>query len=68
MEVKTDKTIQMIVYFGRKELEFPHIIMHGSQIKIESEFKLLEIIFNNQLTWDGNVDYIAKKPQQDYIF
>ncbi len=39
--------------------------MQDSQI----EFKLLGIMFNKQLTWDGHVDYICKKKKkQDYIF
>ncbi len=33
MEVNRDKTKEMIVYFGSKELKVPEIIMQGSQIE-----------------------------------
>ncbi len=58
MEVKTDKFKEMVVYFVRKEV--PQVIMQSRQIERErervSEFKLLGIIFNKQLTWDGHAD------------
>ncbi len=61
MEANTDKTKDIMVYFGRKELEVPQIIMQDSQIERVFEFKLIGIIFNKQLTWDGHVDHICKK-------
>ncbi len=45
MEVNTDKTKEIVVYFGRKELEVPQIIMQDSQIERVSGLKLLGIIF-----------------------
>ncbi len=68
MEVNTDKTKEMVVYFDRKELEVLQIIMQGSQTERLSEFKLLGIIFKKQLTWDGHVDYICKKSSTRLYF
>ncbi len=60
MEVNIDNIKGMVVYFGSKELDVAQIIKQGRQIERVAEFKLLGIIFNNRLTWDGHVDYICQ--------
>ncbi len=55
----TDKTKEMIVYFGWKDLDT--ITLHGSENACVTEFKLLVLMINNQLTRDNHVDYICGK-------
>ncbi len=61
MQLNTDKTKEMRVYFGWKELDIDPITLDGSEIACVAEFKLLGLMINNQLTWDNYVDYICGK-------
>ncbi len=60
MQLNTDKTKEMRVYFGWKELDLDPINT-WSEIACVTEFKLLGLMINNQLTWDNHVDYICGK-------
>ncbi len=61
MQHNTDKTKEMSVYFGKKELDLDPITLDESEITCAAEFKLLVFMINNQLTLVNHVDYIYGK-------
>ena len=68
MQLNTDKTKEMRVYYGRKELVLDPITLNGTEIACVEEFKLLGLIINNQLTWGNHVDYICSKASRRIYF
>ncbi len=61
METNTDKTKDMVIYYGKRELIAPPIMMNGYEIERVSTSKLLGVILNDTLTWRDHVDYICRK-------
>ncbi len=68
MQLNTVKTKEMRVYFGWKELDLEPITLDGSEIACVTEFKLLGLMINNQLTWDNHVDHICGKASRRIYF
>ncbi len=58
MEANTDKTKDMVLYYGKREHIAPPIVMNGYQMECVSISKLLGVILNDTLTWGDYVDYI----------
>ncbi len=61
MEANTDKTKDMGIYYQKRELIVPPIVMYGYQTERVSTSKLLGFILNDTLTWGDHVDYICWK-------
>jgi hypothetical protein len=68
MKINTDKTKEMVIYFGRSNFSFPLISMNDSELERVSNTKLLGVILNNKLTWGDHIDYICKKASQRLFF
>ncbi len=66
-QLNNDKTKEIRVYFGRKELDFNSIKLYGSEIARVAKFKLLRLMINNQLTCGNHVDYICGKFHVGYM-
>ena len=63
MKVNVKKTLEMIVTFGRlQKCSIPLLNTPvDGHIQRCSSYKILGVIFNENLTWDDHVDYILKK-------
>jgi hypothetical protein len=61
MQINTDKTKTMEVYFGKKQTNLEAISMNSCNIDKVSTFKALGVILNNKLTWHDHVEYMVKK-------
>ena len=59
MAINTDKTKEMILYFGKSPHSFGPINMNGNQIEAVSVMKSLGLIFNKDLTWHNHVNQIT---------
>ncbi len=64
----TDKTKNMVIYYGQRELIAPPIVMNGYEIEHVSTSKLLSVILNDTLTWGDHVDYICRKASARLYF
>ncbi len=58
MQLNTDKTKEMRIYFGKQPFELLPIITNNNEIDCVSVFKWLGLMFNNRLTWSDHIDYI----------
>ncbi len=61
MAINTDKTKEVLIYFGKKPHSIPNISIKGQSVSRVDDFKLLGVHFNNKLTWDNHVDAICSK-------
>jgi hypothetical protein len=61
MEENTDKTKELVIYFGKKELAIKPITMRGAEIERVHVFKELGLMINDKLTWEDHIDYICRK-------
>jgi hypothetical protein len=68
MQLNTDKTKEMVIYFGRKPAALAPITMQNSNIERVTTFKLLGVTINNQLTWQEHVHNICQKASQRLYF
>ncbi len=68
MEANTDKAKDMVIYYRKRELKAPPIVMNVYEIERVSTSKLLSVILNDTLTWGDHVDYICRKPSVRLYF
>jgi hypothetical protein len=68
MQINCDKTKEMIIYFGKKEINLPNITMNGKHLERVDNTKLLGIVINNKLTWDDHVNYMCTKVSKRIYF
>ena len=68
MQINCDKTKEMIIYFGRKQINMPKITMNNTKLERVENTKLLGVIINNKLTWGDHVDYICAKVTKRIYF
>ncbi len=68
MITKTDKTKEIMIYFGWQELKLPHLKIGESEIEGVKLSKLLELMINNKLTWHDHVEYISSKTSRRIYF
>ncbi len=61
MITNTDKTKEIMIYFGRQELTLPHLKIGESEIERVKLSKLLGFMIINKLTWHDHVEYISRK-------
>ncbi len=55
MELNTDKTKGISIYFGHKALKIVPIKMNGNETKLRG------IMINDTITWNNHIDYICGK-------
>ena len=69
MSLNAGKTKEIIVYFGKKDVDIPPVILEGTAIKQVSEANLLGVKLNKKLNWDDHVDALVKKayPRLHYL-
>ena len=68
MQLNTEKTNMMEIYFGKKSVSTKPININGKQLKHVSVFKMLGVMINNRLTWCDHVDYICGKAAKRLYF
>ena len=68
MKINTDKTKEMIVYFGKKTHTLPEIKLNCSDLERVKQSKLLGVIINDKLTWGDHIDYICTKASKRLYF
>ena len=63
MILNTDKTKEMVIYFGKRIVKDEIKVTCIQTVAIErvDTFKLLGVIFSSDLTWGKHVDYIVTK-------
>ena len=63
MLINTDKTKEMIVYFGRNysDRDFKVLTCGGRHIERVDVFKLLGVMISSDLTWKAHVSFIISK-------
>ena len=63
MLINTDKTKEMIVYFGRNysDRDLKVLTCGGKHIERVDVFKLLGVIISSDLTWKAHVSFIISK-------
>ena len=69
MSLNASKTKEIVVYFGKKDVDIPPVILEGTAIKQVNEAKLLGVKLNKKLNWDDHVDALVKKanPRLHYL-
>ena len=55
------KTKELLICFAKIPPNVPHITIDGSPIDRVNECKLLGLIINDTLTWDGHINKLHKK-------
>ncbi len=68
MELNTDKTKGLSIYFEHKDLKIVPIKLNVNEIECVSFFKLLGIMINDTITWNNNIDYICGKASHRMYF
>ena len=68
MQLNTDKTKEMTIYFGRKPLTFQNVSIEGEPIESVTTCKLLGVLINDKLTWDEHINYITSKANKRLYF
>ena len=68
MKINVDKTKEMRIYFGKRNLDIEDIEMNESKLELVENTKLLGLIINNKLTWGDHIDYICKKDSKRLYF
>lgn len=63
MKVNAKKTLELIITFGRSQKCSVPLLNTpvGEQIQRCNSYKILGVIFNENLTWDDHVEYILSK-------
>ena len=63
MRINESKTKEMLIYFGSKCIsdDIQNITINSIDIERVVTFKLLGVVFSNDLSWTEHVDYILKK-------
>ena len=64
MMLNKDKTKEMTVYFGKRELNLPAITIDDQPVERVAKSKLLGVILSNTLSWEDNISEICKKASQ----
>ncbi len=68
MQINTDKTKEMLIYFGRKPHTIQPVTIKDECIERTSSSKLLGVILNDKLTWHDHVDLICSKASRRLYF
>jgi hypothetical protein len=68
MKLNIDKTKEMLIYFGKKDLSFPSIRINNQSLERVRKFKLLGVIINDKLSWGDHVEYICSKTSKRLYF
>ncbi len=68
MQLITDKTKHMCIYFGKNKLQLKSIVIGGVEIDNMAVTKLLGMMIYNELNWSDHINYISKKAGQHIYF
>ncbi|KAF7710758.1 hypothetical protein HF521_009630, partial [Silurus meridionalis] len=68
LELKTFKTMEMIVDFRRNPPALPPLTIINSTVTTVDSYKFLGTTIPQDLKWDNKIDSIAKKAQQRLYF
>ena len=68
MLINTEKTKELIIYFGKRPSSFEKIKMLDNQIETVECTKLLGVTINNKLTWHDHVEQITSKAASRLYF
>jgi hypothetical protein len=68
MKLNTEKTKEMIVYYGKKKINFSPLLMESNKLERVNKSKVLGVIINDTLTWADHIDYICSKASKRLYF
>ena len=68
MKINVEKTKEMKIYFGKKDINLSTINMNGRDLETVKSSKLLGVILNDTLTWGEHIDYICCKVSKRLYF
>ncbi len=68
MITNTDKTKEIVIYFGQQVLTLSHLKIGESEIECVKLSKFLELMMNNKRTWHDHVEYISSKAYRRIYF
>ena len=68
MRLNVDKTKELLIYYGKTPLDIPNITIGGKVIEKVTSFKLLGVIFNDNLTWNDHISMLCTKASQRLYF
>ena len=61
MSRNASKTKEIIVYYGKKDITIPPIMIEGQEIERVSEAKLLGVTLTSKLTWEVHIYNLCRK-------
>ncbi len=61
MIIITDKTKEIVIYFGQQEHTLLHLKIGESEIERVKLSNLCRLMINKKLTWHDHVEYISSK-------
>ncbi len=68
LELKTLKTVEMIMDFRRNPLALPPLTIMNSTVTAVESFRFLGTTISQDLKWDNHIESIVKKAQQRLYF
>jgi hypothetical protein len=64
LEMNVKKTKEMLFDFRRGTRDVDECVIHDEKVEIVSTYKYLGTVFDHQLKWDANTDFVVKRGQQ----
>lgn len=61
MKLNASKTKELLIHFGKNNIEIPNIVMEGETVERVHCAKLLGVLLSDRLTWDDHVATIINK-------
>ncbi len=68
MMTYTNKTKEIVIYFGWQDLTLSHLKIGESEIECVVLSKLLGLMIKKKLTWQDHVEYISSKESHTIYF
>lgn len=61
MNINSSKTKELVVYFGKTDLDLPPLLINDSELERVHKAKLLGVMLSEDLTWNEHVKYLSAK-------
>ena len=68
MQINSDKTKVMEIYFGKKKLELKDIVIENKTLEKVDTIKVLGVMINDRLNWSEHVNFITAKATRRLYF
>ena len=68
MSLNASKTKELLVYYGREELDIPHITINGDVVERVSCAKLLGVRIMSNLSWEDHIaNFVSKASRRLHL-